>query len=272
MLQKPLGGAWIEVAQAFPVEGVACVVIEMKVSARDGGGDFFAHPAGGEGVVFTTDDEGGTFDVFQLADGVVSDGSRALGLHGMDGLRCCIGGGVFETLLHVVPAIIVIEPRLREDQHLYVVHEVFRTHGGLALHEVLPGVETEAVLTSPSTHEDHAFHLLRVTQGELLSNDRAEGAADDTRLLDAKLIHQASVVISHHGGGVGAFRFVRLADAAVVAEDAAEVLGPFSGVGFPDAAWGSDAHDADQRFAAAAFFVKHLDSVGGDVWHGGFRG
>ena len=35
----------------------------------------------------------------------------------------------------------------------------------------------------------------------------------------------------------------------------------------PDAAGSRDTHDADERITAAAFFVKHLESVGGDVGH-----
>ncbi len=174
MLQQPLGRARIEVAHLFPVEGVAGVVVEVEVGAGDGGGDFFAHPLRGEGVVLAADDERGALHVFEFVERVVRDGGGALGLGGVQGLRRGIGGGVFETLLHVVPAVVVVEPGLGEDEHLNPLHEILGTHGGLGLHEMLPGVEAEAVLPRPGTHEDHAFHLLRMTQRELLRNDAAE--------------------------------------------------------------------------------------------------
>ena len=198
----------------------------------------------------------------------MGDGGGGLGFHRVDGLGGGVGGGVFEALLHVVPAVVIIEPGFGEDEHLDVVHEVLRAHGGLTLHQVLPGVETEAVLTGPGAHEDHAFHLIGVAKGELLGDDGAEGTADDAGLFDAELIHEAGVVVRHHGGGVGAFGFVGEADAAIVAEDAAEVLFPSLGVSVPDAAGSGDAHDADDGVAAAAFVIVHLDSVGGDVRHG----
>ena len=268
MGQQPLGGAGIEIVQLFPMEGMAGVVIKMQVSAGNGGGDFFTHPFRGKGVVFSADDEGGDGDVFELANRIVSDGGSALGLGSVEGLGRGIGGGIFEALLHVVPAVIVVEPWLGEDEHLNPLHEIFWAHGGLGFHEVLPGVESEAVLPCPGAHEDEALDFFGVTKSELLGDDGAEGAADDAGLLDAELVHQAGVVVGHHGAGVGAFWFVGQADAAVVAQDAAEVLFPGLSVGIPDAAGGGDAHDADKRFTAAAFFVVHLDSVGGNVGHG----
>lgn len=272
VLQEPVRCAGIEVTKALPMEGMAGIVVKMQVCAGDGSGDFFAHPFRCECIVFAADDEGGASDVFQLTQRIVSDGSGALSLHGMHRLGCGISGSVFKALLHVGPAVIIVEPGLGKDEHLYVMHEVLGTHGGLALHEVLPGVKTEAILSCPGTHEDHTFHLLRMTQGELLGDDAAEGAADDASLGDAELVHETGVVIRHHGRGIGAFGFVGLADAAVVAQDAAEVLGPFRRMSLPDSTRGSDAHDADERFAAAALFIIHLDSVSGDVWHVGWVG
>jgi hypothetical protein len=35
MLQQPLGGAGIKVGEAFPVEGVAGVVVEVEIGAGD---------------------------------------------------------------------------------------------------------------------------------------------------------------------------------------------------------------------------------------------
>ena len=271
MSEEPVGGAWIEVIQFFPVEGVTGTVIEVEFCAGDGGGDFFTHPLWGEGILFATDDEGGAVDVFEVVDGVVSDGGLGLGFHGVDGLGGGVDGGVLEALLHVGPAVIIIKPGFAEDEHLHVVHEVFRAHAGFAIHEVLPGVEAKAVLPSPGAHEDHAFDFFRVPEGKLLGDGAAEGAADDAGLLDAEAVHEAGVVVRHHGGGVGAFRFVCEADAAVVSQDAAEVLFPDFCMGIPDAAGGGDSHDADQGVSATAFFIIHLNSVGGDVRHGGLR-
>ena len=73
-----------------------------------------------------------------------------------------------------------------------------------------------------------------------LGDDAAEGAAHDARLLDAERIHEACVVIGHHGGGVGAGGLVRGSDAAVVAEDAAEVLLPGLRMRVPDGAGSGD--------------------------------
>jgi hypothetical protein len=58
---------------------------------------------------------------------------HALPLEGMPGV-------VVKALLHVVPGVVVVEPRLGEDEHLHVVHEVLQAHRGLAVHKMLPGV------------------------------------------------------------------------------------------------------------------------------------
>jgi hypothetical protein len=267
MLQQPLSSARIEIAEALPVEGMASVVIQMQVRSGKSGGHFLAHPFRGEGVVLPADDECGTFDILELIERVVTDSSSALCLHGMHGLRSWVEGGIFQALLHVIPTVIVVEPRLGENKHLHVVHEVFGTHRGLALHEVLPSVKAEAVLPRPSAHEDHALHLVWMTEGELLGDNGAERAADNTRLLDAELIHEASIIVRHHRSGIGTFGFVGLTHAAIVTKDAPEVLFPGLRMCIPHTTGSCHSHDADERITATAFLIKHFDTVGFDVGH-----
>lgn len=268
MLQQPLRRARIEIGETLPVEGMPGVIVEVKVGTGDGGSDFLAHPLRREGIVFAANDECGALHVLKFVERVVRDGGSTLRLHGMHGLRCRIEGGVFESLLHVAPALIVVEPGLSEDEHLHVVHEVLGTHGGFALLQMFPSTQTETILPRPGTHEDHAFHLCRMTQRELLRNDRAERTADNAGLLDAELVHEPGIIIGHHCRGVGPGWLLRFAHAAVVTEDAAEMLLPSLCVRIPNASGSSHSHDADQRITAAAFLIKHFDSVGFDVGHG----
>ncbi len=137
MLQQPLRRARIEIVHALPVEGMPGVVVKVEVGAGDVGGGFFAHPARSKGIILACDDEHGALDVLQVVERVVADGGGALRFHRVDGLGRGIDCGVLQALLHVVPAVVVVEPRLGEDEHLHVVHEVLRAHRGLAVHKML---------------------------------------------------------------------------------------------------------------------------------------
>ena len=156
------------------MEGVASIVIEMQVAVRDAGGDFLAHPRRCEGIILATDDEHGALDVLQVIERVVRYGGIALRFGGVQGLRRRIECCVLEALLHVVPAVIVVEPGLGKDEHLDPLHEVLGAHVRLGFLEVLPSVEAEAILACPRAHEDRRLHLVRMTQGELLSDDGTE--------------------------------------------------------------------------------------------------
>ncbi len=267
VLQQPLSRARIEIAETLPMEGVAGIIIQMKISSGNVRCDFLAHPARGEDIILTADDEHRALDVLEIVERVMAHGGGGLSFHRVNRLRRWIGRGFGQPTLHVVPAVVVVEPRLREDEHLNIVHEILRTHGRLALHHVLPGVEAEAILTRPSAHEDGALHFVWMTQSKLLGDHGTKGTADNTGFLDAKLIHQSGIVIRHLRGGVGASGLVRETDSAIVTENAAEVLGPSLSVGIPNATRSGDAHDADERFARAALFVEHVDTVCLDVRH-----
>ena len=262
MLQQPLGGARIKVLQAFPMEGVAGIVIQMQLCAWDQAGHFFAHPLRRESVIFAADDEGWAGHARQLLDRVVIHGGGGLGFHGMDWLRGWIDGGLGSSCQDTLPAVIVVKPRFGEDQHLDVMHEVFWTKSGFALHEVLPSGQPKPVLPGPGAHQDHARHLVRVADGQLLGNHGAERAANNAGAGDVEGIHQRGIIIRHHFSGVGTSGFVSATHASVVPKDAPKMRLPSGGMSVPDDSGCSDPHNANQRFARAALGVGHFDSGG----------
>ena len=75
---EPFANSWIEVVQAFPVEGVAGIFIHMLVTIWDGCGHFFAHPFRSEHIVDTTDDQGWASDTALAVRGVVINAGRHL--------------------------------------------------------------------------------------------------------------------------------------------------------------------------------------------------
>ena len=268
VFEEEVGAALIEAVEAFPVEGVASVVEEVEFCVGDVSGEFFAHPARGEDVVFATDDEAGGIDAGEVGEDVVGDAGVGLAFEGVERLRGWVACGVEEPLGEALGGFVVVPEWFGEDEELDVAHHVFWAEVSLDGFEVFEDGFAVVVEAGPCAHEDGAFDFFRVPEGELLGDDAAHGAADDVGFFDAEGVHETGVVVGHHGACVWAGGFIGEADAAVVAEDAAEVFFPDGGVGFPDAAWGGDAHDADDGFAGTAFFVVHFDTVGFDRGHG----
>ena len=159
---------------------------------------------------------------------------------------------------------VIVPERLGENQELYPLHELGRGQVGETGFHMLKDGDRVAIATGPGTHKYSALNFTWVTQAQLLGDDRPHRNPHYFGGLDSQRIHQASIIVSHHGTGVVSFGFVCEADTPIVDHDAAIVRAPVIGVNFPDGSWGGDSHDENKRFAGSAFLVVHLNSVGFD--------
>ena len=109
--------------------------------------------------------------------------------------------------------------------------------------------------------QDQAFDPLRMTQSKLLGDHAAHRDAENIGLLDPQMVQQAGGIIGKHRHGVRSIRLLALTHPPVVKGNRPE--GPGKAVHIPVPADRADgeAHNEEQRFTLALFFVVQLNTV-----------
>ena len=99
MRQQPFPHAGVEILNAFPVERVSGLIIQIKRTVWNGTSYFFAHPNGRENILSPANNQAGLADATQFFQSIVLDAGFGLSLQPVQGLGHGVNSRLFPAFL-----------------------------------------------------------------------------------------------------------------------------------------------------------------------------